>query len=256
MLRIGIIDDNIQLTRMLHEHLSTLEDMEIVGVAHNGLDGINLIKNTQPELVILDLIMPHSDGLYLMEKLYIEKIGIKVLVLTAFGKEEIIKKANDLGASYFLLKPFEFEQLVNKIRAICLKKGYLTKILDSNDRQKIIINSNIDVQITDVFRSLGIPVNIKGYLFLREAIQLVLCNVDLLSDLNKIIYPTIANKFHTTSSRVKRAIRHSIDVGWNRGNIEQIEFILDNINSPLFEKPTNGEFISLIAEYLRIKIAN
>jgi two-component system, response regulator, stage 0 sporulation protein A len=256
MINVGIIDDNIQLTEVLEDYIATLEDMKVTGVAHNGLDGLDLIKREPLDLVILDLIMPHTDGLSLLEQLYAEKNSTKVLMLTAFGKEDIIKQASDYGASYYLMKPFELSHLSEVIRNICLKESQSINTQRVNEIKQNNKGEDLEVRISDVLRSIGIPANLKGYLFLREAIQMVIQNVDLLGGLGgitKIIYPTIAEKYHTTPSRVERAIRHSIEVGWNRGSIEVIEFVFGNTVSQLKVKPTNGKFIALIADYLRLK---
>jgi two-component system response regulator (stage 0 sporulation protein A) len=251
MIKIGIIDDNIQLTELLENHFSICGDMKVVGIAHNGVAGIELIRNEQPDVVLLDLIMPHSDGLSLLEQLYHENYNTKVLMLTAFGKDEIIKKAQELGASYFLLKPFEFSQLLETIRSICVGKPALTI---PKERQLTTggKSQGLEMNITDVLRTLGIPAHLKGYMFLREAIKMVFNDTELLSGITKDIYPGIAKKFHTTMSRVERAIRHAIEVGWNRGSMEHIDYVFGNTVSPLRGKPTNGEFIALIADHLKL----
>lgn len=250
MIKIGIIDDNIQLTEVIEDYLSTLEEMEVIGVAHNGLDGMKLIKSAKPDLVILDLIIPQLDGLSLLEQLYVEKIGTKVLILTAFVKEDIIKKANELGVSYFLSKPFDLTQLEDTIRKICCKRGF-SSYTSMNSEQKINKKDNkLIVKISEILHSMGIPANLKGYLFLREAIEMAVYNSELLSSISKNIYPTIANKYHTTSSRVERAIRHSIEVGWKRGHMEQLNFSFGSTMSSLKKKPSNGKLIALIANHL------
>lgn len=253
MIKIGIIDDNIQLTEVLSDYISSMDDMKVVGIAHNGLHGLDLVKGEQPDLVILDLILPHPDGISLLEKFYVENIDLKVLMLTAFGKEDIIKRANELGVSYFLLKPFELSQISDTIRTICSKKDYSTNKPVENKLREGKKEGNLELRVSDILRSMGIPANLKGYIFLREAIQMVFHNVDLMGSITKIIYPDIASKYHTTPSRVERAIRHSIEVGWNRGSIEQLDFVFGNTVSPLKGKPTNGEFIALIADHLRLQ---
>ncbi|MFC4799959.1 sporulation transcription factor Spo0A [Neobacillus sp. GCM10023253] len=254
MIKIGIIDDNFQLTEILNEYLSKLVDMKVVGIAHNGMEGMELIKREHPDVVILDLIMPHTDGFSLLEKLYADHISTKVLMLTAFGKEDIIKKANELGVSYFLLKPFELSQLSDTIRTICSNESYSIKISrESKPANENKSGESLEVRITDVLRSMGIPANLKGYIFLREAIQMVFRNVELLGGITKLIYPAIAKLYNTTPSRVERAIRHSIEVGWNRGSIEHLNLVFGNTVSPLKGKPTNSEFIALIADHLRLQ---
>ncbi|MFJ5761948.1 sporulation transcription factor Spo0A [Neobacillus sp. NPDC093182] len=250
MIKIGIIDDNVQFTEILKDFLSTFNDMDVIGVAHNGMEGMELIENQKPDLIILDLIMPYSDGLSLLKNIYEENITTKVIILTAIGTEDIITRAKELGASYFLMKPIELSNLSNMIMSICSESVSMKTILE-----KKIHNTNndekLELKISDILRSMGIPANLKGYFFLREAIQMI--NNGCESSFSKVIYPAIASKYHTTPSRVERAIRHAIEVGWNRGNIEQLDFVFGNTVSPLKGKPTNGEFIVLIAEHLRLQ---
>jgi len=249
MIKIGIIDDNVQFTEILIDFLSTFNEMEVIGVAHDGMKGMELIKNQKPDLIILDLIMPFSDGLSLLKNIYEENITIKVIILTSLGTEDTITRAKELGASYFLMKPIELSQLPKLLISICSESVSMKKTLEKG------LNKNndgkIELKITDILRSIGIPANLKGYFFLREAIQMINNGCEI--SFSKVIYPAIASKHHTTTSRVERAIRHAIEVGWNRGGIEQLDLVFGNTVSPLKGRPTNGEFISLIAEYLRLQ---
>jgi two-component system, response regulator, stage 0 sporulation protein A len=250
MIKIGIIDDNVPFTEILIDFLSTFNNMEVIGVAHDGMKGMELIKNQKPDLVILDLIMPHFDGLSLLNNIYEENITTKVIILTAIGTEDTITRAKELGASYFLMKPIELSRLTNMIMSICSKSVSMKKTLE-----KVVHNTNkdekLELKITDILRSIGIPANLKGYFFLRESIQMINNGCEI--SFSKVIYPAIASKYHTTPSRVERAIRHAIEVGWNRGGIEQLDFLFGNTVSPLKGRPTNGEFIALIAEHLRVQ---
>ncbi|MDQ0970584.1 two-component system response regulator (stage 0 sporulation protein A) [Neobacillus niacini] len=250
MIKIGIIDDNVQFTELLKDFLSTINEMKVIGVAHNGMEGMELIEKKKPDLIILDLIMPFSDGLSLLKNIYEEGITTKVIMLTSIGTDEIITQAKELGASYFLMKPIELSNLPNMIMSICLDS-----VLQKTTLEKKIHNTNnddkLELKISDILRSIGIPANLKGYFFLREAIQMINNGCEI--SFSKVIYPAIASKYHTTPSRVERAIRHAIEVGWNRGGIEQLDFIFGNTVIPLKGKPTNGEFIAFIAEHLMLK---
>lgn len=250
MIKIGIIDDNVQFTEILIDFLSTFNDMEVIGVAHDGMKGMELIKNQKPDLIILDLIMPYFDGLSLLKNIYEENITTKVIILTSIGTEDTITRAKELGASYFLMKPIELSHLPNMIMSICsetvkIKTTLEKKIHNTNNDKKL------ESKISDILRSIGILANLKGYFFLREAIQMI--NNGCETSFSKVIYPAIASKYHTTPSRVERAIRHAIEVGWNRGGIEQLDFVFGNTVSPLKGRPANGEFIALIAEHLRLQ---
>ncbi|WP_223587535.1 sporulation transcription factor Spo0A [Neobacillus bataviensis] len=259
MIKIAIVDDNIQFTELLKKYLSSLDDMEVMGVAYNGIDGLGLLKREQPDLVILDLIMPYSDGLFLLKKLDKEKIDTNVLILTSIGNEDIIKKASEFGARYFLLKPVELSHLSNTIRNICPKQKGSSFVYTNTEKKELLHNKrgqNIENRITNVLRLMGIPANLKGYFYLREAIQMVFSNFEILmgwGGITKVIYPTIASKYHTTPSRVERGIRHSIEVGWNRSSNEVLELLFGNTLNTFKVKPTNGKFIAMITNYLRIQ---
>lgn len=250
MIKIGIIDDNVQFTELLKDFLSTINEMKVIGVAHNGMEGMELIEKKKPDLIILDLIMPFSDGLSLLKNIYEESITTKVIMLTSIGTDEIITQAKELGASYFLMKPIELSNLPNMIMSICSDS-----VLQKTTLEKKIHNTNnddkLELKISDILRSIGIPANLKGYFFLREAIQMINNGSEI--SFSKVIYPAIASKYHTTPSRVERAIRHAIEVGWNRGGIEQLDFIFGNTVSPLKGRPTNGVFIGFIAEHLMLQ---
>ncbi|WP_462412905.1 sporulation transcription factor Spo0A [Neobacillus sp. Marseille-QA0830] len=255
MIKIAIIDDNVEFTEILKEYLSIQENIEVIGVKHNGADGMKLISGEEPDLVILDVIMPFSDGLSLLENLYKEYRHVKVLILTSLGTEHIIRKAKELGAAYFLMKPVELNHLYDTIESIFLNERKFPK-KTSGKNQSLLDNKGEDVElkITEILRSIGITANLKGYFFLREAIQMMDHDEHSLGEswgLTTAIYPAIARKHHTTVSRVERAIRHAIEVGWNRGNMDVLETLFGH--DQWKNKPSNGKFISLISDYLRAK---
>ncbi|WHX98434.1 response regulator [Neobacillus sp. DY30] len=168
MIKIGIIDDNIQFTEILKDFLSTFNDIEVIGVAHDGMRGMELIKHQKPDLIILDLVMPYSDGLSLLKNIYEENISTKVIILTSIGNEDTITQAKEFGASYFLMKPIELHHLTNMIMSICSTSVSLKKTLE-----KVIQNTNndekLELQITDILRTIGIPANLKGYFFFKRS---------------------------------------------------------------------------------------
>ena len=246
------------LLALLEEYISAQEDMEVIGVAHNGQDCLSMLENVDPDILILDIIMPHLDGLGVLEKLREVKRGAmpNVIMLTAFGQEDVTKKAVDLGASYFILKPFDMENLVNHIRQVSGKGQSVLKnhshslaiVLKLNQKPK-----NLDASITSIIHEIGVPAHIKGYLYLREAISMVYNDIELLGSITKVLYPDIAKKYNTTASRVERAIRHAIEVAWSRGNIESISSLFGYTVSMTKAKPTNSEFIAMVADKLRLE---
>lgn len=254
--KIAIADDNRELVKTIESFFSNHPFIEVVFTAANGKVCINMLNEQKPDVLLLDIIMPHLDGLAVLEAMYNDPnlADIPVIMLTAFGQDDVMKQAANLGASYFMLKPFDFEQLVQKITHVANVKVEMTK------RQSILqpvvtspLNQRqVDTLITTIIKEIGVPAHIKGYNYLREAIMMVYYDIELLSSVTKILYPEIAKKFKTTSSRVERAIRHAIEVAWNRGNYETISETFGYTVSHLKSKPTNSEFIAMIADKLRI----
>jgi two-component system response regulator (stage 0 sporulation protein A) len=252
-IKVCIVDDNRELVHLLEEYISSQHDMEVIGVAYNGQDCLQMLQGKESDVLVLDIIMPHLDGLAVLEKL--RTMNVKqpnVIMLTAFGQEDVTKKAVELGASYFILKPFDIENLVNNIRQISGKTTtFLKKPLISPMRENK--PKNLDASITSIIHEIGVPAHIKGYLYLREAISMVYNDIELLGSITKVLYPDIAKKYNTTASRVERAIRHAIEVAWSRGNIESISSLFGYTVSMSKAKPTNSEFIAMVADKLRLE---
>lgn len=258
--KVCIIDDNRELVRLLDDYISSQEDMEVIGVAYNGKDCLDMLGNMEPDVVLLDIIMPHLDGLAVLEKIRDNGQGNKipnVIMLTAFGQEDVTKKAVELGASYFILKPFDMEHLGSTIRLVSGQPSSTnqTRSPFQNQYRSSFENKpkNLDASITSIIHEIGVPAHIKGYLYLREAISMVYNDIELLGSITKVLYPDIAKKYNTTASRVERAIRHAIEVAWSRGNIESISTLFGYTVSMTKAKPTNSEFIAMVADKLRLE---
>jgi len=206
-------------------------------------------SQTSPDVIVLDIIMPHLDGIGVLERLRqmeLEKKP-KVIMLTAFGQENITQKAVELGADYYVLKPFNLNVLLQRIRQVAVEEGERPRAGPPRGR-------NLDLEVTNIIHEIGIPAHIKGYLYLRDAIIMVINRVDLLGAITKELYPAIAEKYDTTSSRVERAIRHAIEVAWNRGNVDMIDSLFGHTVSQERGKPTNSEFIAMVADRLRMQM--
>lgn len=252
-IKICIIDDNEELVHIIEDYLSNEQDMEVVAVSYNGIESLDLIKNYKPDILILDLIMPHVDGLSVLNMIR-DAEDIKkprTIMLTAFGQEEVMRQAVQLGAHYFILKPFDFEHLLMKIREIHHGEFADTPVFEQAKpvRREIDLEANI----TEIMHDIGVPAHIKGYLYLREAIKMVYLDIELLGSITKILYPDIADIYNTTASRVERAIRHAIEVAWNRGNIDSITDLFGYTINVSKAKPTNSEFIAMVADKLRLE---
>lgn len=243
-------DDNREFCELVREHLSGQPDLDLVAVAHNGLQVIEAVEKHQPDVLVLDIIMPHLDGIGVLERLNAKALQKrpKIIMLTAFGQESITQRVLQLGADYYVLKPFSLDVLTDRIRQ--LGSGSMPPPQAAVVQQR---HRNIDSEVTAIIHDIGIPAHIKGYRYLREAILMVVKRVELLGGITKELYPTIARAHHTTPSRVERAIRHAIEVAWSRGNIETINALFGHTVNRERGKPTNSEFIAMVADKLRME---
>lgn len=247
--RVMLADDNKEFRQVVSEFMSHQPDLELVAVAENGVEVLELVSQYHPDVLILDVIMPHLDGIGVLERLARDQRETrpKVIALTAFGQESLTQRMHSLGADYFILKPFSLEVLAQRVRQ--LVNGPVTTSVAGPAGP----TRSLDLEVTQIIHEVGIPAHIKGYLYLREAILMVIDDVGLLSLVTKELYPSVARKFKTTPSRVERAIRHAIEVAWNRGNLTAIHKIFSHTVSKERGKPTNSEFIAMVADKLRME---
>ena len=245
--KVLMIDDNKELVTMIEECFKNEEDIEMAFKAYDGVEGLELIekKQEQYDLIILDLVMPKKDGLYVLEKMKKKKINKDVIVLTSYNAPDMIRKTSELGISYFILKPFELDDLKEKIEEVVDGVNYQAKSMD-------IYKNNLEKSITKILHELGVPSHIKGYQYIREGIITLYNKPEVIGGITKELYPDIAKKFDTTVSRVERAIRHAIEVSWNRGNWDLMEDIFGHSVDIDKAKPTNSEFIVTIADKMRL----
>jgi two-component system response regulator (stage 0 sporulation protein A) len=256
--RVMLADDNREFTGLLAEYINAQEDMEVIGRAHDGQEVVRMLEQMEnaPDILILDIIMPHLDGIGVLE--CVREMNLqpqpKIIMLTAFGQESITQKAVQLGASYYILKPFDLEALVARIRQLI---GHAAQNQVSGKSGVVPLapskGKNIDVNISSIIHEVGVPAHIKGYQYLRDAITMVYNNIEYLGSITKTLYPTIALKYKTTPSRVERAIRHAIEVAWTRGNIDSISNLFGYTINISKAKPTNSEFIAMVADKLRLE---
>lgn len=246
--RVLIADDNKEFAGILKEYLQKQEDMTVVGVAYNGLEALTLIQEFLPDIVVLDVVMPYLDGIGVLEKLAERQLAQrpKILMLSAFGQDSITRRAIELGADYYLVKPFDLETFTERLRQM-----FYWHAPDSPSRRIQIEEESLDVLVTSILQKIGIPTNIKGFRYLRDAILMVHYRPAYLSAVTKELYPEIAKKYSTTSSRVERAIRHAIQVAWTRGNTGFIEKLFGSVPGKSKRRPTNSEFIAFMADRIR-----
>lgn len=245
MIKILMIDDNVKLIDAVKEYFKNNEEVKVVLEAYNGLEGMEIIKNKTDEfdIILLDLIMPKKDGLYVLEEMKNNNIDKKVIVETSYNASEAIREVAEYDVNYFVLKPFDLEDLEKKIYDAFKKKS---------DKSIDFYNSNLQVSISKLLHDLGIPSHIKGYQFLRDAVNMLFEDPNMIGGITKELYPELANKYNTTVSRVERSIRHAVEVSWNRGDIDLMEKIFGHSVDIDRAKPTNSEFIVTIADKLRL----
>ena len=229
--RVLIADDNRDLIEVLKTYVYSQDDMELVGVAYHGNEALDLIYQESPDVVILDIIMPHLDGLGVLEKLRFEEQRSRVIILTAYGQESMIQRVANLGADYYMLKPFDLDTLGNRIRQVGCKTTCSSSSGHIPTNKAIPYEVNVtskastyslEVEVTRTIQQMGVPAHVKGYQYLREAIVSVVEEISLLDAVTKVLYPRIADKYQTTSSRVERGIRHGIELAWDRDNVELV----------------------------------
>lgn len=261
-LNIAIADDNERVLELLDGIISREEDMEVIGKANNGEDAYNIIKTKEPDVVLLDIIMPKLDGLSVMDKVNHDKTVKKhpaFIVITAIGQEGITEDAFNLGANYYIMKPFDNDMLISRIKSIKENMGKRSseiRKIGAYESRDDYLERNLETDVTNIIHEIGVPAHIKGYQYLRDAIIMSVKDMDMLNSITKVLYPTIAKMHQTTPSRVERAIRHAIEVAWSRGKMDTIDALFGYTVSNGKGKPTNSEFIALIADKIRLEYKN
>ena len=247
-IRILMIDDNVNLIEMVREYFKEHNRIELAIESHDGEDGLNKILNSAGnyDVILLDLIMPVKDGLYVLEELKKRGIEKNIIVETSYNEPKIIRKVSEYGVNYYVLKPFNLSDLEDKILSV----------FDTQERKTInLYHSNLQISITKMLHELGMPSHIKGYQYIREGITMIYNDPNIIGGITKELYPELASKFDTTVSRVERAIRHAIEVSWNRGNWDYMEELFGHSVDIDKAKPTNSEFIVTVADKLRLEFS-
>jgi two-component system response regulator (stage 0 sporulation protein A) len=261
-INIIIADDNKEFCNILNDYLLNQRDIVVVGIAKDGVEALKLIQEKKPDLVVLDIIMPHLDGLGVLERLATMDVDPmpRIIVLSAVGQDKITQRAIALGADYYVVKPFDMDVFIKRIRQMFNNTIYsddVKKTLTYFDNTENRANKSEPVdmitEITNIIHEIGVPAHIKGYMYLREAISMVVNDIELLSAVTKELYPSIGKKFNTTASRVERAIRHAIEVAWSRGQVDTINKLFGYTIHNDKGKPTNSEFIAMVADKLRLE---
>lgn len=252
-----IADDNKEFRLILRDFLMSKNCFDIVDMAEDGLKAVESIEKYEPDILILDIIMPHLDGLGVLEKLHKKNLKKfpKVIILSAVGHDKVTQRAINMGVDYYIVKPFNFESFAE--RMLQISEFETSRVQNKNKEiiynEKVKTELSLEVKITEILHEVGVPAHIKGYQYLRTSIIDVVNNIELLGAITKELYPSIALKYTTTPSRVERAIRHAIEVAWTRGKIETINNIFGYTIHNNKGKPTNSEFIAMISDKLRLE---
>ena len=261
-IRILIADDNLDFVSTLITYFDTQNDVEVISIAKDGQEAYDKILSAKPDVALIDVIMPHLDGLGVIEKLSESRQPMPIcIMLSAVGQDSVTAQAINLGAQYYILKPFEMNVLMKRIREL-VNKPVPQKMIPVKESKPEFVEINteissedkLEIKVTNVIHEIGVPAHIKGYQYLRDGIMMVVNNIEIINQITKQLYPDLAKKYKTTPSRVERAIRHAIEVAWNRGQLETVEAIFGYTVNSNKGKPTNSEFIAMIADKLRLDL--
>lgn len=255
--KVLVVDDNKRIVNLLKDALTKEEEIQVVGTASDGEEALKLIHLLKPHVVLLDLIMPKIDGLGVMERLKKHSSTTyqpRIIVVSAVNQESVTEDAFSLGAAYYILKPFDTRVVVSRVKAVGIRDEKDNKVIHTiyeNKAEKRELS--LEAEVTNIIHEIGVPAHIKGYQYLRDAIIMGVNDSEILGSITKRLYPNIAKKYKTTSSRVERAIRHAIEVAWGRGKMDTIEELFGYTVSSRKGKPTNSEFVALIADKIRLE---
>jgi two-component system response regulator (stage 0 sporulation protein A) len=248
-IKIGIAEDNLEFCQVLRDYLESYPDLAVTAVANDGLEALEILRTSPLDLLLLDMIMPKLDGIAVLERIKTMKNRPKIVILSAFGHEEITRKAVELGADYFIVKPFDLQILVQRIREVCgaqpqSEYNYFSPLA----RQE----AQTEREVTDILQKLKIPPHFKGYTYLRKAILLCVKEPGLINEVTKKLYPRIAEEYNSTPNRVERSMRFAIETAWSKGEIEYLHELMGHVVDEKKGKPTNVSFIAKISDKIRL----
>lgn len=259
-LTVAIAEDNELMLGLLGDIVSNDEELDVIGTARNGEDIYKIIKEDEPDVVLLDIVMPKLDGLGVLDKVNndttLKKIPTFIMV-SAIGQDRVTEDAFNLGADYYIMKPFDENMILSRIKRVKMERREKDKpqtgmTFVSAPKKEEKTEADLETDVTEIIHEVGVPAHIKGYQYLRDAIVMSVKDMDMLNSITKVLYPTIAKKYQTTSSRVERAIRHAIEVAWSRGKMDTLDDMFGYTINRGKGKPTNSEFIALITDRIRL----
>ena len=242
-----IADNSEEFCKNLSLALQQTEGFQVVGTACDGEQALRAIQERKPQVLVLDLMLAKRDGIGVLKALQNAEVKPATLVTSSFVTEYVASAAANLGARYLMLKPCDMTALVERLEEIRGNRRKVTGVR-RNDKE------SIESLVTGIIHEIGVPAHIKGYQYLREAIIIAVNDMDVINAITKVLYPQVAKTFQTTPSRVERAIRHAIEVAWDRGDLDTLQRFFGYTVSNTKGKPTNSEFIALIADKLQLQL--
>ncbi|HBL35856.1 MAG TPA: sporulation transcription factor Spo0A [Firmicutes bacterium] len=248
-IKIGLAEDNLEFCQVLNDYLQAHPDLEVAAVAYDGQQTLEMVRTTKLHLLLLDLIMPKLDGIAVLERIKMMDNRPKIIILSAFGHEEMTRKAVELGADYFIVKPFDLQILVQRIREVCGSQSPAAFTAYTSPARQA---GQIEQEVTDLLQKMKIPPHFKGYTYLRKAILLCIKEPTLINEVTKKLYPRIAEEYNSTANRVERSMRFAIETAWSRGEIEYLHELMGPIVDEKKGKPTNVSFIAKISDKIRL----
>ena len=258
-LKVAIADDNERMLRLLGNIIESDEELDVIGTARDGEEAYHVIKTKEPDVVLLDIVMPKLDGLGVLDRVNNDASIRKhptFIMISAIGQEKITEDAFKRGADYYIMKPFDNDMVLSRIKHV-RGKGAVGECeirkINAYEKEEDLSERNLETDVTEIIHEIGVPAHIKGYQYLRDAIIMSVNDMDMLNSITKVLYPTIAKKYQTTASRVERAIRHAIEVAWSRGKMDTIDEMFGYTIHNGKGKPTNSEFIALITDRIRLE---
>ena len=251
-LNVLLADPSEEYRELVATQMKAEPGLELIGSTANGREALQIAMKTPPDIVVLDVLLTHFDGMDVMRAMGEQGLRPSYIVVSSFYKDSVIAEASALGASYFMLKPFSVSALIEKIYATMGKLPQQTPVQASMPATGLQRGPTLESLVTDVIHEIGVPAHIKGYQYLREAIMLAVNDMEVINAVTKVLYPEVARKFNTTPSRVERAIRHAIEVAWDRGDLDTLNSYFGYTIQNNRGKPTNSEFIAMIADNLRL----
>lgn len=252
-IRVMIADASEEYCALLGHALLEEGDMELVGTASDGAAAISMLDEKRPDVLLLDLILPKKDGMAVLRHISEHGLPTAALIVSAFYNEQMVSESAALGAWYFIPKPCDLGALAERIRQSASAGNAVRQPVPIAPKSRAPKEPDLESVVTEVIHEIGVPAHIKGYQYLREAIMITVQDMEVINAVTKVLYPAVAKKYATTPSRVERAIRHAIEVAWDRGDLETLQKFFGYTVSNIKGKPTNSEFIAMIADCLSLR---